>query len=69
MIETDVPDDKLSSQDVHDRYKDLQKVERDFRQMKTGLLEVRPIFLRKRARTEGHVFISMISLKLARLSD
>ena len=34
--------------------------------MKTGLLEVRPIFLRKNARTEGHVFVSMLALKVAR---
>ena len=34
--------------------------------MKTGLLEVRPIFLRKKTRTLGHVFISMLALKVAR---
>ena len=34
--------------------------------MKTGLLEVRPIFLRKSIRTEGHVFVSMLALKVAR---
>ena len=34
--------------------------------MKTGLLQIRPIFLRKKARTEGHVFISMLALKITR---
>ena len=33
--------------------------------MKTGLLEVRPIFVRKSSRTKGHVFISMVALKVS----
>lgn len=69
VIETDVSKERMTAQEVHDRYKDLQRVEKDFRTMKTGLLEVRPIFLRKGNRTRGHVFISMLSLKLAREMD
>lgn len=66
-IETDVPTGQLNEEAVHQCYKDLQQVERDFRSLKTGLLEVRPIFVRKAQRTRGHVFISMLSLKIARL--
>jgi hypothetical protein len=44
----------------------LQKVERDFRSMKTGLLEVRPVFVRKESRTRGHVFACMLALKISR---
>jgi transposase len=66
VIETDVPKETMTTQEIHDRYRDLQRVERDFRSLKTGLLEVRPIFLRNGNRTRGHVFISMLSLKLAR---
>jgi transposase len=44
----------------------LQRVERDFRALKTGLLEVRPVFVRKESRTRGHVFCSMLALKLRR---
>lgn len=66
VIETNVGAGVLSSQQTHDHYKDLQSVERDFRTMKTGLLEVRPIFLRNKARTIGHVFISMLALKVTR---
>jgi hypothetical protein len=44
----------------------LQKVERDFRTMKTGLLEIRPVFVRKESRTRGHVFCSILALKLQR---
>ena len=66
MIETNVGTSTLNSQQAHDHYKDLQKVERDFRTMKTSLLEVRPIFLRNKDRTIGHVFISMLALKITR---
>jgi hypothetical protein len=44
----------------------LQKVERDFRAMKTGLLEVRPVFVRKESRTRGHIFACMLALKVSR---
>ena len=65
-IETDVPARHLSTQQVHDRYKDLQQVEHSFRRLKTDFLEVRPIFLRKAERTRAHVFIAMLSLKIVR---
>ena len=69
VVETDVSDDKLNKETVWDRYGDLQKVERDFRRMKTSLIEIRPIFVRKESRTRGHVFVSMLSLKIARLME
>ena len=53
-------------QAVHDSYLALQKIERDFRTMKTGMLEVRPVFVRKDSRTRGHVFCCMLALKLYR---
>ena len=68
-IESDVPAEQLSTQDVHDRYKDLQDVERNFRRLKTAFLEVRPIFVRKEQRTRGHVFIAMLALKVLRLME
>lgn len=68
-IESDVSPAHLNSQDVHDRYKDLQAVERDFRRLKTAFLEVRPIFVRKEQRTRGHVFIAMLALKVLRLIE
>ena len=66
VVVTDVPKEHLSGQEVHDSYVSLQKVERDFRQMKTGLLEVRPVFVRKESRTRGHVFTCLLALKLSR---
>ncbi len=66
VIVSDVAKDKLTAQAVHDSYMALQKVERDFRTMKTGMLDVRPIFVRKESRTRGHVFCCMLALKLQR---
>ena len=66
VLETDVPQTLLEAQAVHDRYRDLHEVEQDFRTMKTGLLEVRPIFVRKAPRTRAHVFVTMLALKVVR---
>jgi transposase len=66
VVVSDVAKEQLSGQAVHDHYVSLQKVERDFRQMKTGLLEVRPIWVRKESRTRGHVFCCMLALKISR---
>jgi transposase len=66
VLETDVKNTILNTEEIQQRYMDLQKVERDFRSMKTGLLEVRPIFLRNGMRTKAHVFISMLALKVTR---
>jgi len=66
VLETDVPQTVLDAQAVHDRYRELHEVEHDFRTMKTGLLEVRPIFVRKASRTRAHVFVTMFALKVVR---
>ena len=66
VVVSDVPQGQLSGQEVHDSYVSLQTVERDFRQLKTGLLEVRPVFVRKQSRTRGHVLACMLALKLSR---
>jgi transposase len=66
VLETDVSQTALDAQAVHDRYRDLYEVEQDFRTMKTGLLEVRPIFVRKAPRTRAHVLVTMLALKVVR---
>jgi hypothetical protein len=66
VVTTDVARSELSAQQVHDSYVSLRKVERDFRTLKTGLLEVRPVWVRKESRTRGHVFCCMLALKLSR---
>src|SRR5207253_6181913 len=64
VLETDVPPTALDAQAIHDRYRDLYAVEHDFRTMKTGLLEMRPIFVRKARRTRAHVLVTMLALKV-----
>ena len=66
ILETNVPAAIMSAATVDARYRDLQKVERDFRTIKTSLLEVRPIFLRKADRTKSHVLVAMLALKITR---
>jgi hypothetical protein len=69
VVESDLPVAAATTQAVHDRYLDLTQVERDFRTLKTGLLEIRPVFLRKADRTRGHALVSLLALKLARALD
>jgi transposase len=69
VVTTDVVPAALSAQQVHDSYVSLQKVERDFRTLKTGLLEVRPVWVRKESRTCGHVFCCLLALKLSRETE
>ena len=69
VLETDLPASAADARTVHARYLSLPDIERDFRTMKTGLLELRPIFLRNAARTEGHALVTMLALKLARALD
>lgn len=64
VIKTELDPTIADANQVHDRYKDLIKVEHAFRTMKTGLEEIRPIFVRKESRTRGHVFVCMLAYKL-----
>lgn len=65
-IKSNLPEESASPQQLHDRYCDLEKVERAFRTMKTFHLELRPIYVRKENSTRGHVFIVMLALIVQR---
>jgi len=56
---------EVDAREVHDRYMELTEVEWAFRTMKTVLLEMRGIFVRKEGRTRAHVFIIMLAYLLA----
>ena len=47
VLKTDLSVTSMDKDTVHDRYKDLAMVEHAFRTMKTSLLEIRPIYVRK----------------------
>jgi hypothetical protein len=66
VLETDVPPTALDAQTVHDHYRDLPAVEQDVRTMQTGLLEVRPSFVRKAPRTRAQVLVTMLALPVVR---
>ncbi|MCP3924564.1 MAG: IS1634 family transposase [Desulfobacterales bacterium] len=60
-LKTNLDEKKYATEIIHSQYKDLSKVEYAFRTIKTGLLEIHPIYVRKDSRTRGHVFICMLS--------
>jgi len=66
VLKTDLPVEKASKEIIHDRYKDLAKVESAFRTMKTAHLEVRPVHLRLADRTRAHVFVVMLAYMLTK---
>jgi len=66
VIKSDVQPDHADAQTLHDRYCDLENVERSFRTMKTTHLEMRPIFVKKEQSTRGHAFVVMLALLLQR---
>jgi len=66
VLDTDVPTETADKQTIHDRYKDLTRVEQGFRTSKTGHLELRPIFVRSEKSTRGHVFVVMLAYLIRR---
>lgn len=66
VIKSDVPKEDADAQTLHDRYRDLEMVERSFRTMKVSHLELRPVFVKKKVSTQGHVFVVMLALLLQR---
>ena len=66
VVETDLKKAQADAQTIHDRYKDLAYVERDFRTLKTGHLEFRPWYVCTEDNTHAHALTSMLALKVRR---
>lgn len=66
VVKSDVSRKDADAKTLHDRYCDLEMVERSFRTMKTTHLELRPVFVHKKESTRGHAFVVMLSLLLQR---
>ena len=64
VLKTDLTPAQAPKEMVHDRYKDLASVEHAFRSCKTAHLEVRPLFLRREARTRAHAFVVMLAYQI-----
>jgi transposase len=69
VVRTDLKPAQADAQTVHDRYKDLAKVERDFRTLKSGHLDFRPWFVCKEENTQAHALTSMLALKVRRVLE
>jgi len=61
VIRTSVAKDLLSAESTVRAYKDLSKVERAFRSLKTVDLKIRPIFHHASDRVRAHVFLCMLA--------
>lgn len=64
VIKSNVPSADVTKEIIHARYKDLAGVEWAFRTMKTTLLHIRGIYVRKANRTRAHVFTIMLAYML-----
>ena len=65
VIRTSVKPDRLDAAGVVGAYKDLAKVERDFRNIKAIDLDLRPIYHRLEDRVRAHVLICMLAAYIA----
>jgi DDE family transposase len=66
VLKTDLTPSQAPQEMIHDRYKALASVEHAFRTCKTAHLEVRPIFLRREARTRAHALVVMLAYQIIR---
>jgi len=64
VLKTDLTPQQASKELVHNRYKELASVEQALRTCKTAHLAVRPIFLRREARTRAHAFVVMLAYQI-----
>ena len=65
-LKTDLPKAMASKERVNARYKDLALVEWAFRTSKTGLLEMRPVYVQLESRTRGHALVVMLAYLIVR---
>lgn len=61
VIRTDVDANVLNKEETVKSYRDLARVEKAFRNLKTVLLEIRPIYHHLDDRMRAHVFICMLA--------
>jgi hypothetical protein len=64
VIRTPVPPGDLDAAGVVTAYKNLSRVERNFRHIKSDDLDLRPVFHRLEKRVKGHVLICMLAAYL-----
>lgn len=65
VIKSNLPGE-IDKQIIHDRYKELAKVEQAFRTCKTALLEMRPWYVWTEKSTRGHALVVMLAYLITR---
>ena len=66
VLKSDLPPEVADRTTIHERYKDLAKVEQAFRTIKTAHLEMRPIYVRTEESTRGHALVVMLAYLVRR---
>jgi len=61
VVCTNVPAEDMAAEQVRGQYKNLQKVEHAFRDLKSDNISIRPVFHRKELQTKGHVLLCMFA--------
>ena len=69
VIKTDVAESVATASVIHERYKDLTRVEEAFRTIKNGHLKIQPTFVWTAESTRGYVFLMMLAYLLERALD
>lgn len=64
VLKTNISKKELTPEEVHTGYKNLSLIEHGFKRIKTALINLRPLFVRKEEHIRGHVFACMLALKV-----
>jgi len=64
---TDLLEEEISDKEIYDKYKDLKYVEDAFRDMKTEFLEIRPVHVRSKKSTQGHLLVTMLAYMILKV--
>lgn len=61
IIRTDASSDILNKEEIVQGYRNLQRVEVSFKNIKTVALEVRPMYHKRDERLKAHIFLTMLA--------
>jgi transposase len=69
VVCTNVPQEQLNKTEVRGEYKKLQRIEHGFRDLKSDLISIRPIYHRKEGTTIGHVMICFFAYSIIKTME
>jgi len=62
VINSTVSKEQMNKEEVREKYKNLQNVEHDFRDLKSDNISIRPVYHRNEAQTIGHIQVCFYAL-------